>query len=202
MAGLAAALAGTTRLDSLILVAVCAVAAARHWWDPDRTFSSMVQAVVSPFLAGAGVVGYLIYLKVTTGGFFIFATAERLGWSDHLSFTDSVDQVRMFGEHGLHSTPLVIVNTMGFVVVIAAVVFVAVVSLPLEYKVLAIGILGTWMFTADHGAWFRYVESAFPVLVAVAVKVPEKRLLPVVSACGVVLGILIVLFATSTPFFP
>ena len=112
------------------------------------------------------------------------------------------DQVRMFGEHGLHSTPLVIVNTMGFVAVIAAVVFVAVVSLPLEYKVLAIGILGTWMFTADHGAWFRYVEAAFPVLVAVAVKVPEKRLLPVVSACGVVLGILIVLFATSTPFFP
>jgi hypothetical protein len=202
VAGLAAALAGTMRLDSLVLVAVCAVAAVRQLRESDRTLSTDIRAVVSPFLAATGVVGYLIYLKVITGGFFTFATAERLGWDDHLSFTASFHQVRLFGEHGLHSTPLVIVNTMGVVAVIVAVVFVAVVSLPLEYKVLAIGILGSWMFTADHGAWFRYVEFAFPVLVAVAVKLPEKHLLPLVSACGVVLGLLIVLFATSTPFFP
>jgi hypothetical protein len=190
------------RLDSLVLVAVCAVAAGRQLREKDRPMGTVVRALVSPVLAATGVVGYLIYLKITTGGFFTFATAERLGWDDHLSFTASFHQLRLFGEHGLHSTPLVIVNAMGVVAVIAAVVFVVVVSMPLEYKVLAIGILGSWMFTADHGAWFRYIEFAFPVLVAVAVKVPEKRLLPVVSACGVVLGLLIVLFATSTPFFP
>ena len=202
VAGLAAALAGTMRLDSLVLVAVCAVAAGRQVRDGDRSTASVVRALSSPVLATTGVIGYLIYLKATTGGFFTFATAERLGWDDHLSFTASFHQLRLFGEHGLHSTPLTIVDTMGVVAVVAAVVFVIVVSMPLEYKVLAVGILGTWMFTADHGAWFRYVEFAFPVLVAVAVKVPEKRLLPVVSACGVVLGLLIVLFATSTPFFP
>lgn len=202
IAGVAAALAGTMRLDSLVLVAVCAVAAGRQLREKDRPMGTVVRALVSPVLAATGVVGYLIYLKITTGGFFTFATAERLGWDDHLSFTASFHQLRLFGEHGLHSTPLVIVNAMGVVAVIAAVVFVVVVSMPLEYKVLAIGILGSWMFTADHGAWFRYIEFAFPVLVAVAVKVPEKRLLPVVSACGVVLGLLIVLFATSTPFFP
>jgi hypothetical protein len=202
MAGLAAALAGTMRLDSLVLVAVCAVASARQLREEDRPLGTVVRAVVSPVLAATGVVGYLIYLKVTTGGFFTFATAEKLGWDDHLSFTASFHQVRLFAEHGIHSTPLVIVNTMGLVVVIAAVVFVALVSMPLEYKVLAIGILASWLFTADHGAWFRYIEFAFPVLVAIAVKVPEKWLLPLVSACGVVLGLLIVLFATSTPFFP
>jgi hypothetical protein len=202
LAGLSAALAGTMRLDSLVLVAVCAVAAIRQLREDRSRTGVVVRAVASPFLAGTGVVGYLIYLKAATGGFFTFATAEKLGWGDHFSFSASFHQLRLFSEHGFHSPPLVIMNSTGVIAVVAAAVLVVVVSMPLEYKVLALGVLGSWLFTADHGAWFRYIEFAFPVLVALASKVPEKHLLPVIGVGAATLGVLIVLFATTTSFFP
>jgi hypothetical protein len=74
--------------------------------------------------------------------------------------------------------------------------------MPLEYKVFAVGILASWLLTSDSGAWFRYVEFAFPVLIALAAKVPDRALLPIVSVCGAALAVLIVMFASSTPFFP
>ena len=202
VAGLSAALAGTMRLDSLVLVAVCVVAAGRQLREDRRPTGPVVRALLSPVLAATGVLGYLIYLKVTTGGFFTFATAEKLGWGDHFSFSATYDQLRLFTEHGFHSSPVVLMNSTGVVAVLVAAVVVVVVSMPLEYKVLALGVLGTWLFTADHGSWFRYIEFAFPVLVAVAVKVPEKYLLPALGVGAAALGALIILFAATTPLFP
>jgi hypothetical protein len=202
VAGLAAALAGTMRLDSLILVAVCAVAAGRQLREDRGPTGLVVQALVAPVLAATGVLGYLIYLKSTTGGFFTFATAEKLGWGDHFSLSATFDQFRLFTDHGIHSSPVVLMNSTGIVAVVAAAVVVAAVSMPLEYKVLALGVLGTWLFTADHGSWFRYIEFAFPVLVAIAVKVPEKYLLPALGVGAAALGALIILFAATTPLFP
>ncbi len=93
-------------------------------------------------------------------------------------------------------------NSTGVVAVLVAAVVVLLVSMPLEYKVLALGVLGTWLFTADHGSWFRYIEFAYPVLVAVAAKVPEKYLLPALGVGAAALGALIILFAATTPLFP
>ncbi len=202
VAGIAAALAGTMRLDSVVLVVVCAVAAGRHLLEKDRSTRSVVTAVASPFVAAAGLLGYMIYLKSATGGFLTFSTAERLGWGDHLSLWAPFHQLRLLAEHGVHSTPVVIMNGTGVIAVVIALVLVIAVSMPLEYKVFAIGVLGTWLVTTDHGAWVRYVEFAFPVIVAVAVKVPEKILLPMIGVCAATLGVLIVLFASATPFFP
>jgi len=202
VAGLAAALAGTMRLDSVVLVVVCAVAAGRQLLEKDRSTRSVVSAVASPFVAAAGLLGYMIYLKSATGGFFTFSTAEKLGWGDHLSLWAPFHQLRLLAEHGVHSTPVVIMNGTGVIAVVIALGLVIAVSMPLEYKVFAIGVLGTWLVTTDHGAWVRYVEFAFPVIVAVAVKVPEKVLLPMVGVCAATLGVLIVLFASATPFFP
>jgi len=202
VAGLAAALAGTTRLDAVVLVVVCAVAAGRQLLEKDRPTGVVGRAVACPFVAATGLLGYLIYLKSTTGGFFTFSTAERLGWGDHLSLWAPFHQLRLFAEHGFHSTPVVIMNGTGVIAVVLALVLVLAISMPLEYKVFAIGVLGTWLVTTDHGAWVRYVEFAFPAIIAVAVKVPEKFLLPIVGVCAATLGVLIVLFASSTPFFP
>jgi hypothetical protein len=201
-AGVMAALAGTVRLNAVVLVAVCAVAAVRQLAERPRQTGTVVRALACPFLAVLGLVGYVAYLKSSTGHAFAFSVAEKLGWGDRIAFLAPFHDLRLFFDGGFGSTPDVIMHGTGVIAVVAALVFVVAVSMPLEYKVFAVGILASWLFTSDSGAWFRYVEFAFPVFIAVALKVPERALLPTIGVCGAALAVLIVLFASSTPFFP
>jgi hypothetical protein len=201
-AGLSAGLAGSVRLLSVMLVAACVVAAIREIRNPERSTSAIVRAVISPFLALTGLAAYLGYLKSTTGGFFTYSTAERLGWQNGFSLLAPFHNVRLFFQLGVHGPPATIINGIGVFVVVAAVILVATVSMALEFKVYGIGILLAWLFTTNTGAWFRFIEFAFPVLIALAVKVPNRILLPVIGACAASFGILIVLFASAVAFSP
>jgi hypothetical protein len=72
----------------------------------------------------------------------------------------------------------------------------------LEEKGYAVVILLAWLFTANGGAWFRFVKSAFPVLVVAAARLGE-RWYPVAACAGAaLLGVLIVLFGSSVALFP
>jgi hypothetical protein len=202
VAGLAAALAGAVRLNSVILIAVCAVGAGRYLLEKDRRTETAVSAAVCPFVALLGLIGYVTYLKSSTGDAFAFSSAEKLGWQDDFSVLAPFHDLRLFFDTGFHGAPFVIMNGIGVIAVVAAVALVVSVSMPLEYKIFGVGVLASWLFTTNSGAWFRYVEFAFPVAIAVAAKVPEKFLLPLVSVCAAALGVLTVLFASSTAFFP
>jgi len=202
LAGVAAGLAGSVRLLSVMLIGACVVGAARQLTERDRSPGAVVRAVACPLLACSGFVAYLIYLKSTTGYFFSFSTAERLGWQNNLSWLAPFHNLRVFFDRGFHGPPATIIDCIGVFAVVGAIVLVAVVSMPLEYKVYAIGILGAWLFTTNSGAWFRFIEFAFPVLIALASRVPDKLLLPLVGACAATLGILIVLFASAVAFSP
>ncbi len=202
VAGVAAGLAGSVRLLSVMLIAACLVAAVRQVAARDHRTSVVVRAVLCPVLACSGFVAYLAYLKATTGSFFTFSTAERLGWQNSVSLLAPFHNVRVLFDLGFHGPSATIINGIGVFVVAGAVALVALVSMPLEYKVFAIGILAAWLFTTNSGAWFRFIEFAFPVLIALAVKVPDKVFLPMVGASAALLGILIVLFSSAVLFSP
>jgi hypothetical protein len=202
IAGVAAGLAGTVRLNAVVLIAVCAVAAVRQLAERDRPRGVAARAIACPVLAALGVLGYLGYLRSSTGHTFAFSIAEKLGWGDRISVWAPFHDLRLFFDSGFHGSPDVIMHGTGVIVVVVALVFVAAASMPLEYKVLGIGILASWLVTTDSGAWFRYVEFAFPVIIAAAAKIPDKVLAPVAGVCAGALAVLVILFASSTTFFP
>jgi hypothetical protein len=202
VAGITAGLAGTVRLLSIMLIAACLVAAIRELRDPGRSTGAIGRAIACPVLAALGIVGYMAYLKSTTGSFLAFNTAEKLGWQNRISWLAPFHDLHLFFQYGFHAAPFVIINGLGVVAVAAAIVLVVGVSMPLEYKVFAVGILAAWLFSTNSGAWMRFIEFAFPVLIAVAVKVPGRILYPTIGVCGAVLGILYVLFGSSIAFSP
>ncbi len=204
VAGLVAGLAATTRLLGAALVISCLVGAVRELRGDDvRRPGRVVAAVASPVLALWGIAAYLLYLKVHTGHAMAFETAERIGWNNTASLLAPLSALRAFVDSPF-TTPADTVNALGVVALCAGLFFLGVSRLRLEDKAFAAAILLVWLFTtnAGIGAWFRFVELAFPLVVATAVRIPSARQPPLVAFFAGGLGILVVLFATVVAFSP
>lgn len=207
-AAVATALATGTRLLGVALVAACAIAAVRELLARRRAgrtdWLRQATAVASPVVGLSGLLAFMIFLHHKTGSYFAFQTAERIGWSNSIDF---VEPYRAFQEFAANpfKTPFVTVNAIGMVAMAASLVFLLVSGLRrlrLEETVYAAIVILSWMFTSNTGAWFRFIESAFPVLVLLALRLGQ-RWYPAIAASGAfLLGILIVLFGTAVSFSP
>lgn len=219
LAGIMTAMATGTRVLGVALVVACAIAAIRELllaWNvgalrpagaetTERPVSwyRLVTALASPVIGLGGIVAFMVYLHHKTGSYLAFMTAERIGWSNTVSFTEPYHAFKYFVEAPF-ATPFVTVDVIGIVVVVACLVLLGLHlrRLGLEEVAFAAVILFAWLFTTNTGAWFRFVESAFPVVTAAAIHL-DRRWYPVVACAGAaVLGILIVLFGTSVSFSP
>lgn len=207
-AGAATALATGTRLLGVALVAALVVAAARELALAVRgsraQWPQLASAVVSPLLGLGGLVAYMVYLHQRTGSFLAFSTAERVGWHNTVSLAQPYDTLRAFVDKPL-VFPWVTVNAAGVLAVLACLVLLGLVAwryLNAEEMTYAVVILLAWLFTSNTGAWFRFVLSAFPVLVVAALRL-NRRAFPVVACAGaMLLGILVVLFGATSTFSP
>lgn len=212
LAGLAAAAATTTRLTGVAVVAACGIAALRELVAAlqarrrDRPLQPwpLVTSFLSPVVGLAGLVGYLVFLQERTGNFLAFQKAERLGWGNTVSLAEPYRVLQRFADSPF-KVPYITVDAAGTVVVLACLILLATDGLRrlrLEESVYAAVILLAWMFTTATGAWFRFVESAFPVLVLLVLRL-DRRWYPAVAAAGAfLLGILTVLFASTVAFSP
>jgi hypothetical protein len=223
VAAVATAAATGTRFLGVALVASCAVAAARELFavfrGPGPTeevfgrqgapsgrgrWFRLVSALASPIIGMGGLVGFMVFLHQKTGSFLAFQTAERIGWHNSVDLLEPYRIVQHFARHPF-VVPSLTVNVVGIVVVAACLVLLGVdglVRLPLEQSVYAAVLLLAWMFTSNTGAWFRFVESAFPVLALVSVRLGQRWYPTFASAGAFLLGILIVLFDTAIAFSP
>jgi Gpi18-like mannosyltransferase len=82
LAGILAALATATEPEAVVLIAVCAVSAARElhrrgWRDPAAR-----RSLWAPLLAPAGLIGVLAFLWAWTGTPFAYWTAQHYGWKE------------------------------------------------------------------------------------------------------------------------
>ncbi len=208
VAGATTALATGTRLLGVALVAALAVAAARELLVALHAgrarWPRLVSAVASPVLGLGGLAGFMVYLHQRTGSFLAFEKAERIGWHNTVSFAQPYDWFRAFAAHPL-VVPWVTVNAAGVVVIVSCLVLLALVGwrhLSGEEMAYSVVVLLAWLFTSNTGAWFRFVLSAFPVVVLLALRLP-RRAYPVVACAGaMLLAILVVLFGSASTFSP
>lgn len=207
-AGVATALATGTRLLGLALVVACLIAAVRQvmaWRrqpnGTDRSWRPVLSAVAAPLIGVSGLVAYMAYLAARTGSFVAFQTAERVGWYNTVSFLQPIRSIQDFADRPFHF-PSETVDALGVVVVLGCLAIAVFGRLRLEEKGYAVVILAAWLFTANTGAWFRFILSAFPVLIVVANRL-GRRWYPAAACAGaMLLGILVVLFGSAVSFSP
>ncbi len=211
VAGVATALATGTRITGLALVAACIVGAVREVlaqrgatvWTRQTVFR-LVTALAAPIIGLAGLVGYMVFLHQRTGSYLAFNTAERVGWNNSLDFAEPFRAMQAFADHPF-SIPYQTMNALGTVAILACLVLLGVDGLRrlrLEETIYAAVILLAWMFTSNTGAWFRFAEAAFPVLILLALRLGQ-RWYPVVACAGAsIFGILLLFFLTNTAFSP
>lgn len=212
LAGLVAAAATATRLTGLAVVAACAAAAARELYSamaarqagrPVR-LAPLVSAVACPVIGLAGLAGFELYLHSRTGSYDSIQTAERLGWGNTATLAAPYRALKAFVVHP-GGEPFQTIDAIGVVVVAACLVLLVLDGpkrLGLEATVYAGVVLLAWEFTTNTGAWFRFVESAFPVLVLVVVRLGPRWYPAFVAAGAFALGIFLVMFFSTAVFSP
>ncbi len=211
VAGVATAVATGTRLTAVALVAACVVGAVREVAAQHAaivrtraTVFRLVTAIAAPIIGLGGLVAYMVFLHQRTGSYLAFNTAERVGWHNSLDFAEPFRAIQAFADNPF-SIPYQTMNALGTVAILACLALLGIDGLRrlrLEETIYAAIILLAWMFTSNTGAWFRFAESAFPVLILLALRLGQ-RWYPVVACAGAtILGILLMFFLMNTAFSP
>lgn len=182
VAGLLALAAGATRPNGIVLAACCAWAAlAALRRDGDRT------ALVAPALAPLGFLGYLGWLWARTGDPTVWFRVQREGWGERIDFgRRTIAEIAVLAPGGEALTPTILLQVMGLLFAAVALVLLWRWRPPAVVVVYTLGILALALLSQTLGARPRFLLTAFPLVVAVAVAVRgwPYRLLLAGSAVG------------------
>ena len=184
VAGLAAGVATGVHPEAIVLVLCCLWAAGvavrrdRDWW-----------AIVAPVLSVAGVLGYFVYLRHTTGDFFGWYHVERDQWGGTGFYHDTVFVLRQSVTHP-HDLEAV-VPALGLLFALGGLYLMARWRPPVIIWIYTVGILVSAFDSNMVGARPRVLLTAFPLIVAVA-----RRVRP--AAYGTVAAVSGFLLATMT----
>ncbi|HET6811061.1 MAG TPA: transposase [Acidimicrobiales bacterium] len=203
-AGVAAALAGATQPVGLVLIGCCgwaAVAAVRSRRD--------WRAVAAPVLAPLGVAAYFGYLWARTGDPKAWFDSERMFWSQG-HFGPYWTVVRPVS-HFLHDPGAVwhnpgvwdnAVRVAGLAVVAALVWLVWKWRPPAVLGIWAAGAVVLALMSAPVGARPRFILVAFPLIVALARRLPRPAFYAAVALEAVLLGALTFTTVTTLNIVP
>lgn len=199
LAGVLGACATTTRPDGLALVAAAAAAAyvavrQRH----------ELRALVAAPLAASGFVVVQLYFWVHTGDPLAFFHAERNGWRQGTTFTGTeIGDIRSIARTIGRSGPPDwnhIVLLAGFIVFAVASVVLVRWRPPVELIVFALG-MGVFAFTSTRvGFRPRTFLAAFPLSMALGVKMRRGPWFALVLAVSAALLILLAFTTTATMY--
>ncbi len=188
-AGLAAALAGLARSPGLVLVPVCAWAAA-----VEIRRSRDLRALAAPLLAPLGVVGFFAYLRVHTGSWTTWFGAEKRGWGHHLDWGRAwAHHLGRFVTHPLHEPSTVIIGVCTIVAVLGLVALRITRRPGVEvlYSVVMLVLLAS---APDLQIRPRFLFAAFPLVAALGAWTKPRWFPSVLAASTGAMGILTVLY--------
>lgn len=186
LAGAFGALGTATRVIGLALVLACA-------WEAfqairrDRDWMSLVSVVMSP----AGIVGWFLYLWASTGDHLAWLHTERNGWAQRTTVTAIPDLIRSV----LHTHPALIGDVLALVSTGLGVVLLAVLIFSRAPAVLTVYSAAVLVLSATSvnpsGIRFRFVLTAFPLVLVVARYLKDAAFAVVVSFSSVMMGLIL-----------
>jgi len=186
VAGIAAALAGATQPDALVLVACCGWAAVadirqrREW-----------AALLAPAVAPLGAAAYLVYLWARTADPLAWYHIQARFWHGQVDPARStVALVARFVGHP--ADPGAAVAVAGLAFLAAAILAVRRWRPPAVVSIFGLGVVAAALASGPIGARPRFLLAAFPLVVAVARLVPRRAQMPSLLASGSLMAILAV----------
>jgi hypothetical protein len=162
-AGIAAAAAGAARASGLVLVPVCAWVALVALRHRPRD----LRPLVAPVLAPAGAVAFFAFLRVRTGSWSTWFTAERRGWGHHLDWGHAfVDNLGSFALHPLRDADVAIIGVSTIVAVIGLVAL-RMARNPTPEVLYSVGMLLLCASAPDLQVRPRFLYGGFPLVTAI-----------------------------------
>ena len=189
-AGVAAAVATAARPNAAVLIGACAWAAAvavhrRRDWS----------ALWSVALAPTGLVAYFAFLWVRTGDPFGWFRSQSVAWQDHVDFGGTtVGRVALL----LHDPHLSLdvralndfVNSLGLLFVVGSVLLLLRWRPPGAVVIYGLGVLAMALASDHVGARPRFLLAAFPLVLAVGVRLDGKRYAAALGTSAAALAVL------------
>ena len=168
LAGLAGAVATATRPNgaaftiAALVVAVLAARRASGGWERWRPF-------LAPVLSGTGIVAFFAYLWWRTGEKDAWFQVERHGWGDYLDPGARWGEIHEFIRRPWYQTANVVL-VLGLVFVVVGLVFLWRARLHVALSAYALASLATSLAAHDIGARPRFLLVAFPLFIAMALR--------------------------------
>jgi hypothetical protein len=197
VAGLAAAIGGLTRVVGLALVACCiweaywAIRTRREW----RSLSSVV-------LAPLGVVGWFAYLWASTGDRNAWLDTERNGWAQHSTFLAIPRLIKaVLHDHPAHPNDfLPLISTILAVVLLIVLIHSRAPGVLIVYAVAVLLISATSV--NPSGIRFRFVMTAFPLIMVMGYRLRGDAYALVVAASSILMTSMMVVTLTGATLIP
>jgi transposase-like protein len=170
LAGVAAAAAGATQPTALVLVACCAWAAAGALWSRREW-----RALAAPLIAPAGAAAWFGWLWARSGDPLVWFHSERVLWAHRRlgPYWTVVLPVR----HLIHLPGTGWIDNdiriAGLVVLVAGLALLAWWRPPAVLTIWVVGTVGLALMSAPVGPRPRFLLVAFPLVVAIARKLPR-----------------------------
>ncbi len=197
VAGIMAALCATTRIIGVAVIAACvweAAVAIRR----DRRWRSTVAVVMAP----AGILAWFAYLWASTGDRLAWLHTEENGWAQHSSVMAIPDLVKS----ALHTHPadmnqvLALASTALGVVLLVVLVAARGPATFVVYSAAVLVLSATSVNPA--GIRFRFVMTAFPLVIIMAKLLKDAAFSAAVALCSVLTGVLLVVTVTNASLIP
>lgn len=188
-AGVAGAMASASRPTGIAVAAACAWAAMvairhrREW-----------RALIAPILAPVGMVAFLGFLWARTGEADVWFRTQSEAWKDRTDFGANTARVAFDFLTSPFDAGDEVVLGLALLFTVAAVICLVRSGLPGPLNVYTAGVLLLPLASAILGPRPRFVLSAFPLFIALAVKVRGRAFLALVGASALLLPVLIVYY--------
>jgi hypothetical protein len=194
-AGVFAALATTSRPNAVALVVACGLASLVAIWR-EREWKSLV----APLLAPVGFVGFHLYLWQHTGELGVWFRVQREAWNEGTSYgTTAITRSIEFLLHPFGSATNAI-TAMSLVALLVGLWCMWRAKLPLPLWSYSAVVLVLMLLPATVTARPRFLYTAFPMLIALAIVWKEDHddgWMFLMSTCAAGLGIITVLYGVQ-----
>jgi hypothetical protein len=198
LAGVAAALASAVRPTGIVLAASCAWAAGqairqrREW-----------AALAAPVLAPVGLLAFFTFLHFRTGDFGFWLRTGREAWMDRTDFGANTLGVAVNFVTGPFDHPDELLLGLCMIFTIVAAAYLVRARLPGFVNVFTAAMLVLPMSSMVLNIRPRFVLSAFPLFIALAMKVRGTAFLALLAASAALMPLLVVYYTRGfvAPWF-